>query len=136
MKDIHEWLADIGIATPPPGPEQVTTYHESCHLCHGQKVSAQPRQLLRAIPGVKLVELPEANWCCGSAGVYNLTQPEMAGELLERKMKHIRSTKCEVVATGNPGCLLQIVNGAKKDGLPLRVVHPVTLLAEAYRRTD
>jgi len=135
VKDIHEWLAQIGIAAPPAGLEQVVTYHESCHLCHGQKVSAQPRQLLRAIPGVKLVELPEANWCCGSAGIYNLTQPEMAGQLLERKMKHIRSTGCQVVATGNPGCLLQIVNGAKQEGLPLRVVHPVTLLAEAYRQT-
>jgi glycolate oxidase iron-sulfur subunit len=133
-KDIHEWLAQIGIAPPPPGPEQAVTYHESCHLCHGQKISEQPRQLLRAIPGVKLVELPEANWCCGSAGIYNLTQPEMAGQLLERKMKHIGSTKCEVVATGNAGCLLQIVNGAKQEGLPLRVVHPVSLLAEAYRR--
>jgi glycolate oxidase iron-sulfur subunit len=135
VKDVHEWLAQIGLATPPAGPEQVVTYHESCHLCHGQKISAQPRELLRAIPGVTLVELPEATWCCGSAGIYNLTQPEMAGQLLERKMKHIRSTKCKVVATGNPGCLLQLVNGAKQEGLPLRVVHPVTLLAEAYRRS-
>jgi len=134
VKDIHEWLAQIGIATPPPGPDQAVTYHESCHLCHGQKVTAQPRELLRAIPGVKLVELPEANWCCGSAGIYNLTQPEMAGQLLERKMKHIRSTRCEVVATGNPGCLLQLVTGAKQEGLPLRVAHPVSLLAEAYRK--
>jgi glycolate oxidase iron-sulfur subunit len=136
VQDIHEWLARIGITPPATGSEQNVTYHESCHLCHGQKVTTQPRQLLKAIPGVKLVELPEANWCCGSAGIYNLTQPEMAGELLERKMKHIRSTKCEVVATGNPGCLLQIVNGAKSEGLPLRVAHPVTLLAEAYRRSD
>jgi glycolate oxidase iron-sulfur subunit len=134
VRDIHEWLAQIGIATPPAGPEQVVTYHESCHLCHGQKISEQPRGLLRAIPGVKLVELPEANWCCGSAGIYNLTQPDMAGQLLERKLKHIRSTRCEVVATGNPGCLLQIVNGAAQEGMPLRVAHPVTLLAEAYRR--
>ena len=137
VKDIHEWLAHIGITSPAPAAgahrEQVVTYHESCHLCHGQKISAQPRQMLRAIPGVSLVELPEANWCCGSAGVYNLTQPEMAGELLERKMKHIRSTQCQVVATGNPGCLLQIMNGAREEGLPLRVAHPVTLLAEAYR---
>ena len=110
------------------------SYHDSCHLCHGQKITAQPRALLRAIPGVKLVELPESSWCCGSAGIYNLTQPEMANQLLERKMKHIRSTKAEVIATGNPGCLLQIVNGAKQEGLNLRTAHPVTLLAEAYRR--
>jgi len=133
VKDIHEWLVQIGIEPPATGAAQTVTYHESCHLCHGQQVVSQPRQLLRAIPGVKLVELPESNWCCGSAGIYNLTQPEMAGQLLDRKMKHIRATRCEVVATGNPGCLLQLVNGAAQEGMKLRVVHPVTLLAEAYR---
>ena len=80
------------------------------------------------------MELPEANWCCGSAGIYNLTQPEMAGELLERKLKHIQSTGATVVATANPGCLLQLINGAAQRGLTLRIVHPITLLAEAYRR--
>jgi glycolate oxidase iron-sulfur subunit len=113
--------------------EQKVTYHESCHLTHGQKVVSQPRELLRAIPGLLLVELPEASWCCGSAGIYNLTQPEMAGQLLERKIKHIKTTGATTVATGNPGCLLQLINGAAKAGLKLRVVHPITLLAEAYR---
>jgi len=135
VKDIHEWLVQIGIQPPSKDqPAQTVTYHESCHLCHGQKITSQPRQLLEAIPNLRLVELPESNWCCGSAGIYNLIQPEMAGELLDRKIKHIKSTSAEVVATGNPGCLLQIINGAARDGLKLRVVHPVTLLAEAYRR--
>ena len=136
VKDIHEWLAQIGIATPEPSraPAQVVTYHEACHLCHGQKITVQPRQLLRSIPKLKLVELAESMWCCGSAGIYNLIQPEMAGELLERKLKHIEATGAEIVTTGNPGCLLQIINGAKQRGLTLRVVHPITLLAEAYRR--
>jgi glycolate oxidase iron-sulfur subunit len=135
VKDIHEWLLFIGLKAPAqPQPEQFVTYHESCHLCHGQKITTEPRQLLRAIPNVKLVELPESSWCCGSAGIYNLIQPEMANELLERKMNHIRSTRANIVATGNPGCLLQLINGAKAEGLELRVVHPVTLLAEAYRR--
>ena len=136
VKDIHEWLAFTGIESPPAGgaPQQVVTYHESCHLCHGQKVSAQPRSLLRVIPGVRLVELPEASWCCGSAGIYNLTQPEMAGQLLRRKVDHIVTTRAQVVATGNPGCLLQLINGCRDRGLELRVAHPVTLLAEAYRR--
>ncbi|MFM1769934.1 MAG: hypothetical protein RJA22_2463 [Verrucomicrobiota bacterium] len=140
VKDIHEWLAAIGFQAPAPatgapaGAPTVATYHESCHLCHGQKVSSQPRQLLKSVPGLKLVELPEANWCCGSAGIYNLTQPEMAGQLLDRKMGHLRSTGATVVATGNAGCLLQLVNGARQEGLPLRVVHPVTLLAEACRQ--
>jgi glycolate oxidase iron-sulfur subunit len=135
VKDIHEWLAQIGIEAPRVNgvaPLHVT-YHESCHLCHGQKVTNQPRQLLRAIGNVKLTELPEASWCCGSAGIYNLTQPEMAGQLLERKVKHIQRTGAQVVATGNPGCLLQVMNGCRSAGMNVRVAHPVTLLAEAYR---
>jgi glycolate oxidase iron-sulfur subunit len=94
---------------------------------------AQPRELLKQIPNLKLVELPESSWCCGSAGIYNIVQPEMADQLLERKLKHIKSTGATVVATGNPGCLLQIINGAKQRGMNLRVVHPVSLLAEAYQ---
>lgn len=134
VKDIHEWLAEIGIERPACSQEEQTvTYHEACHLCHGQKITAQPRQVLRSIPGLKLVELAESTWCCGSAGIYNLIQPEMAGELLERKLKHIEKTGATTVATGNPGCLLQIMNGARAKGLNLRVVHPISLLAEAYR---
>jgi glycolate oxidase iron-sulfur subunit len=134
VKDIHEWLAQIGIKRPAGNlPSQTVTYHEACHLCHGQKITSQPRQLLRTIPNLTLIELPESNWCCGSAGIYNLIQPEMAGDLLNRKMKHIQSTRAPIVATGNPGCLLQLMNGAKQQRLPLRVVHPITLLAEAYR---
>jgi glycolate oxidase iron-sulfur subunit len=136
VKDIHEWLAAIGITEPKAAnqPPQTVTYHESCHLCHGQKISSQPRQVLRRIPGLRLVELPEASWCCGSAGIYNLTQPEMAGQLLERKVNHILTTGAATVATGNPGCLLQVQNGLRDRGVGIRVVHPITLLAEAYRR--
>ncbi len=136
VKDIHEWLIQIGIQPPPNHrPVQVVTYHESCHLAHGQKITVQPRQVLHAVPNLKLVELPESNWCCGSAGIYNLIQPEMATELLQRKLRHIKSTGASVVATGNPGCLLQLINGAREQGLALRVVHPITLLAEAYRQS-
>jgi len=136
VKDIHEWLTQIKLRIPHSAPRtSIVTYHESCHLTHGQKVVSQPREILRAIPGLKLVELPEASWCCGSAGIYNLTQPEMAGQMLDRKIKHIKSTRATVVATANPGCLLQLINGAKQHGLNLRVVHPVTLLAEAYRNS-
>ena len=80
------------------------------------------------------MELSEANWCCGSAGIYNLVQPEMANQLLERKIKHIRSTGATVVANANSGCLLQLINGLRQAELPIRVAHPMTLLAEAYRR--
>ena len=135
VKDIHEWLVEIRFQAPRASdqPEQTVTYHEACHLCHGQKITAQPRQVLKAIPNLTLVELSESMWCCGSAGIYNLVQPEMAGELLDRKLKHIRSTGAQTVATANPGCLLQILNGARRENLPWRVVHPITLLAEAYR---
>ena len=90
--------------------------------------------MLRCIPGLELKELAESNWCCGSAGIYNIVQPETADQLLQRKLDHIEASKATIVATGNPGCLLQIQNGAKDRGLPLRIVHPITLLAEAYRR--
>ena len=108
------------------------TYHEACHLVHGQKISQQPRELLRSIPGVELIELSEATWCCGSAGIYNITQPEMSLALLERKMKNIAATGAEIVAMGNPGCIGQIRYGAKRFGVNLEVVHPITLLARAY----
>jgi glycolate oxidase iron-sulfur subunit len=136
VKDIHEWLVTIGIEPPQGssgGERQSVTYHEACHLCHGQKITSEPRQVLRAIPDVELVELGESTWCCGSAGIYNLVQPEMADKLLRRKVEFIQKTGAGVVATGNPGCLLQVKNGCRREGLTVRVVHPVTLLAEAYR---
>jgi glycolate oxidase iron-sulfur subunit len=134
-QDIHEWLVRVGWRAPSgPQPSLRVAYHESCHLAHGQKIVAQPRALLRSIPGLELVELPESNWCCGSAGIYNVIQPDMARRLLERKLAHLRRLQVEVVATGNPGCLLQLINGARAAGMRLRVVHPITLLAEAYRR--
>lgn len=135
VKDIHEWLAITGIEAPAFSPPQVVTYHESCHLAHGQKIRSQPRELLRVIPHLKLVELPESDWCCGSAGIYNIVQPEMANRLLQRKLEHIRATGANTVATGNPGCLLQLVNGARQQGWVLRVAHPVSLLAAAYRNS-
>jgi glycolate oxidase iron-sulfur subunit len=115
------------------GKSAKLTYHESCHLCHGQKVSAQPRAILRALPGVELKECAEATWCCGSAGIYNITQPRTAGWLQERKVAHLRATGAEVVALANPGCHLQVANGLRASGAGyVRVVHPIVLLAEAY----
>jgi glycolate oxidase iron-sulfur subunit len=137
LKDAHEWLAKIGFLPPNPGaPPQAVTYHEACHLCHGQKITTQPRQLLRAIPNLTLTELPESAWCCGSAGIYNLIQPEMANQLLDRKLRNIVSTKARIVATGNPGCLAHMANGIRRQKLSVRLAHPMTLLAEAYRAGD
>ncbi len=145
VKDISEWLVETGFRAPeksvvaaavPSGgafSQTRVTYHDACHLCHGQKITAQPRELLAKIPGLRIVPLPESMWCCGSAGIYNLIQPEMAGKLLRRKLDHIASTGATVVAAGNPGCLLQIQNGLAASGAKIEVVHPVTLLARAYR---
>src|SRR5207245_209625 len=112
-----EFLIEIGVRVPMAAPADWSlenlTYHEACHLCHGQKITAQPREILKAIPGVKLTELPESTWCCGSAGIYNLIQPEMSERLLSRKLGNIARTGASVVATANPGCHLQLENGAK-----------------------
>lgn len=136
VKDIHEWLVEIGFRKPKAGCglERVT-YHESCHLCHGQKIISQPRQLLKSIPGLELVELPESNWCCGSAGIYNITQPEQSRKLLDRKLRHLDATEATVVATSNPGCHLQLANGLAQDRSRSckEVTQPVSLLARAYR---
>ena len=111
------------------------TYHESCHLVHGQKVSRQPRALLKLLPGVTLTELPESSWCCGSAGIYTLTQPDQAEKLLQRKVANVRTTGAAIVATANPGCHLQIARGLKESAANIQVVHPVSLLAAGYRQS-
>ena len=143
VRDVHELLAAAGpIATdavargegPTAGVPRVA-YDAPCHLQHAQRVVAPPQAVLRACTHVTLVPLADSDQCCGSAGIYNLTQPEMAGQLLERKVRHIRSTGASIVATANPGCLLQVINGCRAAGVDVRVAHPITLLAEAYRRS-
>lgn len=107
------------------------TYHDACHLAHGQGIRTQPRELLAMIPQLELVPLPESEMCCGSAGTYNITQPEMAMRLLQRKMENIEKTKARVVVTGNPGCAMQIKLGAKKFGVDVAIKHPIEVLDEA-----
>ncbi len=136
LKDIHEFLAEIEMVPPPPSNEKTSvTYHDSCHLCHGQKISQQPRDLLKLIPGLNYEELPEANRCCGSAGIYNITQPEESKRQLDRKLDQIAKTKSQSVATANPGCHLQIQNGLSARHIDKQVVHPISLLAQAYRKS-
>ena len=131
VKDISEVLVDADL---PLGElRETVTYHDACHLAHGQKVRAQPRELLRRIPGVTLVELTDSDLCCGSAGVYNLLEPEMAAELGRRKLERIRETGARIVAAGNPGCIMQISQQALEAGLALEVMHPVTLLSRALK---
>lgn len=133
VKDIHQFLVEIGFRAPRTGQAQRLTYHDSCHLRHGQKVWVAPRQVLQAIPGLELVELREADWCCGSAGIYNITQPEAARKMIDRKMENVRATGVERVATANPGCSIQLEFGGRRSGMKVEVVHPVSVLASAYR---
>ena len=138
LRDVHEWLQQIDCARPSAAPfdaPTTVTYHESCHLAHGQRVTKPPRALLGLLPGVSLIELPESTWCCGSAGIYALSQPAQAELLLQRKVGHIGSTGATVVATANPGCHLQVARGLQAAGMCIGVYHPVSLLARAYRRS-
>lgn len=133
VKDISEFLVSIDLSREMGEVKRTVAYHDACHLFHGQKVRQQPRDLLRAIPGMTIVPLKEAEWCCGSAGIYNITNQELASQLLDRKMKNIAATGAQVIATGNPGCMMQIAMGARERGMDLQVVHPIELLDEAYR---
>ena len=133
VKDVSEFLAQLGLIAPTGEMPITVTYHDACHLAHAQKVREQPRALLEKIPGLKLVDLPESELCCGAAGTYNLTEPEMAERLSRRKLRNILSTGARVVATANAGCLLQIAREARLQGERLRIVHPVDLLDMSYR---
>jgi len=131
VRDVSQLLAEASPGPAHPLPLTVT-YHDPCHLAHGQRIRAEPRRLLQAIPGLRLVELRESDLCCGSAGVYNLLEPGIAAQLLERKLDRIVETGAEVVATGNPGCLLQLRMGLARRGLTVRAHHPVELLAWSF----
>jgi glycolate oxidase iron-sulfur subunit len=133
VRDISEFLVEQGW-TPPAGRLEITaTYQEPCHLTHAQRIKTQPRALLRSIPGLRLVEMAEADLCCGSAGIYNLTHPELSGALRRRKIANILATGAEVVVSANPGCMLQLQAGLAEAGRPLPVRHVVELLDAAYR---
>jgi len=134
VKDVHEFLDELGCVAPEGELHLTATYHDACHLAHAQQIREQPRRLLRQIPGLKLVELPESELCCGAAGTYNLTEPEMAGRLSRRKMKNILSTGARVVVTANAGCLMQLACEARMQGQPLKIMHPMELLDLSYRR--
>ena len=132
VQDITEFLAD-NLHNPPAGPLNLrVTYADSCHLRHVQHVVQQPRDLLRAIPGLTLVELTHPDMCCGSAGVYNLLHPDMAGLVLDAKLDDIEHAAVDVIAVTNTGCHMQLIHGARKAGLGTRVMHVVELLDLAY----
>jgi glycolate oxidase iron-sulfur subunit len=110
------------------------TYHDACHLIHAQKVSTQPREVIKSLPGVKYIELEEASWCCGSAGIYNVVRYNDAVKQLERKMNNIKNTKAKIVLTGNPGCMGQIKHGTQKFNVDVEVLHPVTLIKRLLKK--
>lgn len=131
VRDVTEFLAELGMTAPmKPVPLRVT-YQDSCHLLHGQKVKDAPRKLIRAVPGVELIEMPLADYCCGSAGVYNVTQTEASLAILEDKMRHAASTGAQAIVTANPGCILQLRAGAAMHSTGQEVLHVVELLDRA-----
>lgn len=134
VQDVTEFLAGLGLNTKLKPVNARVTYQDSCHLLHGQKVREAPRQLLRAIPGVDFVELPYSDICCGSAGVYNVTQTKTSLELLAEKMENAKRTGAQFIATANPGCLLQLRAGAEMHGTGEEVLHVVELLDRTIER--
>ena len=131
VRDVCEFLDEVGLAAPLGRVEARVCYDDPCHLVHGQGVRAAPRRLLAAIPGVELVEHEDPTGCCGAAGTYNLTQPAMSRAVLSRKLDALAAADPDVVVSGNPGCLMQLRAGAASRRLRARVVHPVELLDEA-----
>ncbi len=133
VRDVAEFLDAAGLRPPAGFVDRRVCYDDPCHLVHGQRVQAAPRQLLEQIPGLELVPHDDPTSCCGAAGIYNLTHPEMSESVLDRKLDALAAAAPDVVATGNPGCLMQLRGGAARRGLRLRVAHPIELLDEAYR---
>jgi len=132
-RDVSELLVELGPAAPRHRLDVTIAYHDACHLGHAQGIRSQPRELLRAIPGLTLTEIAEAELCCGSAGIYNLLNPEPATELGDRKARNVLATRASVLVTANPGCLMQIAAGAQRLGAHLTLAHTVTVLDASIR---
>jgi glycolate oxidase iron-sulfur subunit len=128
---VTEFLAEVGLRTPLRPLKARVTYQDPCHLAHAQNVRSAPRELLKAL-GAELVEMAHPDYCCGSAGTYNVTQNELSMKILEQKMDEVAETRAEIIATANTGCMLQLRAGVKARGLKARVAHVIELLNEAY----
>jgi glycolate oxidase iron-sulfur subunit len=132
MRDVTEFLAGIELNREMKPLKGIVTYQDSCHLAHGQRIRGAPRKLLAAIPGLEFREMRGADICCGSAGVYNVVQNQMAMQILAQKMEQVNATGAGIVATANPGCLLQLEAGVRMHGKGQKVTHVVELLDRAY----
>ena len=142
VKDISEFIAGIDFNRNFGRLEKTVTYQDACHLVHAQRIQKPPRVLLNAIPGLQLVEMRDSDKCCGSAGIYNVTQYDMSMRILDHKMERVAETGAECIASANPGCQIQLQLGVKRSGLnetreqPVEVVHLVELLDRAYRAAE
>jgi glycolate oxidase iron-sulfur subunit len=134
VRDVSQELESVILKEGSGRPSETATYDASCHLLYGQHVTEAPLKLLRAIPDLRLVPLEGAERCCGAAGIYNLLEPNMSQGVLKEKLSHVRDTGADVLATGNPGCQMQIGAGARLNDISLRVCHPIELLDESYER--
>jgi glycolate oxidase iron-sulfur subunit len=132
VKDLTEFLLSIDFKKPSRPMNMRVAYHDACHLAHAQHITSEPRAILGSIPGIDLVDLPEAAWCCGSAGIYNVLRYDDSMKLLKRKMQNIETTGAEIIVANNPGCLLQMNYGLKIHNIDGEVIHLATLLNRAY----
>jgi glycolate oxidase iron-sulfur subunit len=132
VADVSEFLVKLGPVRPEKPVETVATYHDSCHLSHGMGVRGEPRQLLSLVPGLRMVPLRESDICCGAAGTYNMTEPEMSGRLSDRKIANIAETGAKTVITGNVVCHMQISEAVRERRLDAEVIHTMDVLARAY----
>jgi glycolate oxidase iron-sulfur subunit len=133
VRDLSEYLAELGPAAPRHPLDVTVAYHDACHLAHAQRITAQPRELLAAIPGLRLAAIPDGGTCCGSAGIYNLVQPEPARELGQRKAAAVAGTGADLLVTGNPGCAMQITSALAAGGTPMPTAHTVEVLDASIR---
>ena len=136
VKDVHEFLADLPLVPPEGRLPYRVTYQDSCHLANAQRITEAPRRLLRAIPGLELVEMAASTRCCGAGGTYAITQREFSLRVLRSKMGNVRATGAEVLATANPGCVIQLQQGAAQFGPDVQVRYVTDLLDEAYTASE
>lgn len=133
VKDIHEFLVEIPLKPPGKLLNYNVTYQDSCHLTHAQKITDAPRKILNSIKGLNLIEMTESKMCCGAGGIYSITQPELSQSILDTKIKNVKTTGSDILATANPGCLIQLQYGIRKYDLNTDVKYVFELLDQAYQ---
>ena len=136
VKDVNEFLAALPLIPPKTGFKKRVTYQDSCHLAHAQRIKEAPRKLLSSIPGVEFSEMRNSDRCCGAAGIYNIVNPDLSMQILDSKMRDVMEVDADVVTTANPGCMLQLDLGLRKNGQTTRSYHVVELLDQAYRQEE